>query len=144
LKLILDTMLGDLVVWLRILGHDATYWRRNGASLLDEALAKGSVIVTRNSKLHQKARKAGARSVLLPMCKTSEALVLLAADTGLSTDFHPENTRCPKCNTQLDQISEEPRRWRCSGCGKEYWIGRHWRNIDKFLNEVRAGRERVK
>lgn len=62
-------------------------------------------------------------------------------------------SRCSKCNYELKSVKKEsvinkiPLRsatnfkkfWQCTNenCGKIYWIGRHWGDINEILNKVR-------
>ena len=136
--ILLDAMLGHLLSWLRILGHDTIYLtsEEDDKKLLREAMESGRVLVTRDSRLHERALRHGVKSIYLPFTDTVEALTHLAKELGLRVSFDEDNTRCPECNTQLIKTSTQPKRWRCPGCGKEYWIGGHWRNISRVLREV--------
>jgi uncharacterized protein with PIN domain len=127
-------MLGNLLTWLRLLGFDTLYWiGKHDIEMVEKAMSEDRTIVTRDSRLHKKAEKSGAHSILLPTSETLEALKYIKAVTGLRMEFSPSSTRCPKCNSLLELVSESPFRWSCRGCGKEYWVGRHWRNISKTL-----------
>ena len=139
MKIILDAMLGHLLSWFRILGYDTTYWPsgENDDSLIKEASSSNRVIITRDNLLFQKASRQGMRCVYLPTYDTVEALAYLVKALGIEVRFDEDETRCPECNEKLTKISVNPKRWRCGGCGKEYWIGGHWRNISRILEEVR-------
>lgn len=140
LRFVLDTMLGNLLTWLRLLGFDTIYWRGSrDSSLIDEALNGGRTILTRDGQLHRRAVKSRASSILLPTSETLEALKLVQSALGVRLAFNPANTRCPKCNEKLDLVSENPLRWVCRGCGKEYWVGGHWRNISRVLSALSGG-----
>ena len=65
----------------------------------------------------------------------------------------PFQSRCSKCNYELKSVKKETvidkiplksatnfkKFWQCTNenCGKIYWIGRHWEDIKKILQEVR-------
>ena len=136
--ILLDAMLGHLLSWLRILGYDTIYLtsEEDDKTLLREAIKSRRILVTRDARLHERALKHGVKSVYLPVSDTIEALAHLAKELNLRVRFDEDNTRCPECNAQLVKISNQPKRWRCPGCGKEYWIGGHWRNISRILKEV--------
>ncbi|MEM1946049.1 MAG: Mut7-C RNAse domain-containing protein [Candidatus Caldarchaeum sp.] len=134
MRFFLDTMLGHLVTWLRLLGYDTVYNR----SLRDEeaiaaAKAEGRVFVTRDRNLAQKSRKIGVQTVLLETTDTVESLRIISKTVGISLAFEEERSRCPECNSVLAKVSVNPVKWSCPYCGKSYWIGRHWRNISKTL-----------
>jgi len=139
LKLLLDAMLGHLLSWLRILGYDTLYWTSelDDDQLVEEARRDDRIIITRDVKLCHKAQKEGIKCIILKTYDTVEALAHLAETLGIRTEFNEDETRCPECNTLLTKTSIEPKRWLCSGCGKEYWIGGHWKNINRILSEVR-------
>ncbi|MEM3032300.1 MAG: Mut7-C RNAse domain-containing protein [Nitrososphaerota archaeon] len=140
MKFILDTMLGNLLTWLRLLGHDTVYWRGSrDTDLIEAAVSEGRTILTRDSLLHRRALKWHASSILLPTSETLEALRLIQSMAGIRMTFNPASTRCPKCNERLEMTSENPPRWRCPGCGKEYWMGGHWRNIGIVLEVLSHG-----
>ncbi len=137
MKLLLDSMLGNLLTWLRLLGYDTEYWKHgDDEALIREALREHRIIITRDSQLYIKAVQAGLKGVIIESPDTVSALVQLAERIGIDVTFNPLNTRCPDCNTPLSLLKKTPNRWLCGGCGKEYWIGRHWRNIGKVLEEV--------
>ncbi|MDI9619761.1 MAG: Mut7-C RNAse domain-containing protein [Candidatus Nezhaarchaeota archaeon] len=158
-KLILDSMCGRLARWLRFLGFDVLYLREaDDDVLLSTASETGRVLVTRDEELYERAVKNGIESILLTSVdhveNMSQVLRGLEADVALP----PEETRCPLCNSPLLEVGpaealnflpsrEIARRygkfWLCDKCGKAYWMGSHWRNIEKILSEVRRNiRER--
>ncbi|GBC69223.1 hypothetical protein HRbin01_00919 [archaeon HR01] len=137
LKFILDTMLGNLLTWLRLLGYDTLYWHgERDDELLEVSRSEGRIIITRDRRLHSLASKSGAESILVVATETVEALKTLQEKLGLKMFFNPDKTRCPKCNTLLVKTSVTPQKWSCPGCGKTYWKGRHWKNIEKVLGEL--------
>ena len=139
MKILLDAMLGHLLSWFRILGYDTLYWPSEGCddALLKEAITSHRIIITRDSLLFQKASKQGVKCIYLPTYDTVNALAYLVKTLGIKLEFDENETRCPECNAKLTKISITPKRWRCTNCGKEYWIGGHWRNIRRILNEVK-------
>ena len=139
MRIILDAMLGHLLSWLRILGYDTLYWSSEGGDdeLLEEARETGRILVTRDSLLFRKASRQGVKCIYIPTYETVEALSHLFKALGTKPEFNEKETRCPECNNRLDKTSQNPTRWRCGNCGKEYWIGGHWRNISRILEEVR-------
>ncbi|MCC6053645.1 MAG: hypothetical protein LM569_05565 [Desulfurococcaceae archaeon] len=155
-RFIVDTMLGTLARWLRILGYDTVYYKNaEDWLIIRRAELEGRVVVTRDRALHNKAVRSGVRSIYIPDIDMSTRLAYLAvlADIRLHVDF--EKTRCPEDNTPLVKVSKEKVRdkvpeavyrvhddfWICEKCGKVYWVGSHWRMIEKILSEAR---EKVK
>jgi uncharacterized protein with PIN domain len=77
----------------------------------------------------------------------------LARTLGISLEIDMSATRCPECGSELHEISREEavstvpakslelydRFWRCTKgeCGKTYWVGSHWNQIRRTLEEAR-------
>jgi len=143
MKFYLDTMLGHLVTWLRLLGYDTEYTIKEmrDEEILMKALQEDRVLVTRDRTLAQRARKMGLKTILLETTDTVKSLRTIAQAVGIDLIFDKKNSRCPECNSKLNVVSETPPRWLCFGCGKEYWVGGHWKNIGKTLALLEAIRD---
>ncbi len=151
-KFIVDSMLGDLARWLRMLGYDTSYSRRfEDWRILHLAEKEGRIIVTRDRGLFIRARKKGLDAVLIfPEFTTEQSLARIAVKTGIKLSFDPERTRCPYCNVRLvkltraEALSLVPPRvvtayetfWRCPKCGRVYWKGSHWKTINEVLKKA--------
>jgi uncharacterized protein with PIN domain len=138
-----DEMLGSLARWLRIMGYDTRYERdSDDSSILERAKQDDRILLTRDKNL---AERAGQRGLYVDggylddqMRQVTRAFCL-AFDEALS--------RCTGCNGELVPIDREeaskgvPDRalrsneqfFRCSSCGKYYWKGSHWKNIQKKM-----------
>jgi uncharacterized protein with PIN domain len=137
MRFIIDTMLGNLVTWLRLLGFDTVYIKsRDDEEIILRALSEARVLVTRDKELAARSAKKGVVTVLLDPADTTTSLKSVGKMLGVKLGFDESRTRCPVCNEQLVKTSENPVRWRCPSCGKQYWKGRHWRNIGKVLTEL--------
>ena len=151
-KFILDGMLGKLSRWLRMLGHDVKY---TGAfdddALIEIATTERRILLTRDVELYQRATRAHAEVVLVDGTNEAERLGLLAMRFGLSLEFDPTISRCPKCNSGIGPAREEDVAWKippstrefhhhfweCPQCGKVYWQGAHWVRIARTLDEAK-------
>ncbi len=149
---IVDTMLGNVARWLRMLGYDTLYYRRiEDWRILRIAERDGRIIVTRDRGLHNRARRKGLRSILLEQDDMAERLAYIALLTGIRLYIDLDRSRCPVCNGELVRVSREavrgkvPRRvyerytgfWLCTRCGKVYWMGSHWEGIEETLRLAR-------
>lgn len=122
-------------------------------SLLHSSEAPGTVLLTRDEELHNRALGKKIRSVLV-LGNTEEArLAQLTRTLGISLEIEMSATRCPECGTELHEISKEDassavpvkslelydRFWRCNraDCGKTYWVGSHLKQIRHTLEEAR-------
>ncbi|MCS6784702.1 MAG: Mut7-C RNAse domain-containing protein [Candidatus Caldarchaeum sp.] len=127
-------MLGHLLTWLRLFGYDTIYVRNmEDYDIMSLCRDDNRVLVTRDRALAEKAWKNGLRVVLLDTVEKVECLLQIAKVVGVNMRFNPDNSRCPSCNALLTKLFQDPVRWVCKGCGKQFWVGRHWKNIDKVL-----------
>ncbi|MCL7387958.1 MAG: Mut7-C RNAse domain-containing protein [Thaumarchaeota archaeon] len=133
-KFLVNSMLGNLVTWLRILGYDTEYWKGDDKEMLEIAKKEGRIILTKDRGVARFAEKNGIPVLELMSSDVPEALATTAEAFGISLEFDRKRTRCPVCNTPLKSYGS---RWLCDKCGKEYWIGSHWVDISKRLSEAR-------
>jgi len=149
---VLDTMLGELARWLRLLGYDTLYSRvYTDTQILRIAEKTGRTIVTRDWGLYVRARKRGLRAVYIASDSVVERLAELAVKAGIRLDPDPARSRCPKCNARLVVVRDKekvrgrvpPRSFEtydvfyvCPRCGMVYWEGGHWKNIRRIAREA--------
>ena len=151
-RFIVDTMLGNVARWLRILGYDTLYRRDyKDWEILQIAKRDDRYIVTRDKGLHNRALNRGLKSIYLSIDDMAERLAYIAFITGIRLYVDLEKSRCPICNGELRRVSKDqvkdlvPHRvyrvyqdfWKCSKCGKVYWIGSHWIKIEEILSRAR-------
>jgi len=151
LRFIVDSMLGDVARWLRMLGYDTLYSKRyKDYEILRIAERDDRVIITRDLGLMRRAFKRGLKVVHIDTTDIEDALVTIALRTGIDVKFKENETRCPHCNTRLVVISKAEalslvppsvgakydKFWKCPKCGKVYWQGNHWKTINTILENV--------
>lgn len=155
ISFIVDEMLGRTARWLRILGFD-TEWagelRKNNEALdidtriIYVALMQNRILITRDKQLAQRAERYGVQTIILPanmnLLDRLTYIVYKIKEYGVSS--LPCISRCPLCNGELLQIDKRYVKkrvplgtyqkhkefWICAKCGKIYWKGSHWSNID--------------
>jgi len=154
LNFIVDGMLGGLARWLRMLGYETHYDAKTSDNkLLEELKMKAAILLTRDEELYHRAEKRKLTAVLVKGDNEEQRLGQLAKTIRIYLNIDMETTRCPKCGSQLHEISKEEvsnnvpanslelydKFWRCgnSGCAKTYWIGSHWKRIRQTLDEAR-------
>jgi hypothetical protein len=129
-------MNGDIARWLRLLGYDCVYCIDDGEAL-KEAEA-GRVLVTRDRALLEVAKARGLKAIDAGSGPIHEKLAELHRAGLIELRVNLSATRCPRCNGELTVSRRGSRKiWHCMECGKEYWIGGHWRNIAKVIKLAR-------
>lgn len=141
-------MLGTLAKWLRILGYDTLYDPGlDDHQLVRLARAEDRILLTRDRPL---ARRRGLRTLLIAGEGLDEQLRQVLVELELEPDR--AFSRCPVCNGLLEAISHEEARARvpayvarthtsfkhCSSCGRIYWPGSHWQQMEEHLSRLRA------
>ncbi|HIH01562.1 TPA: DUF5615 family PIN-like protein [Thermoplasmata archaeon] len=143
-RFVVDSMLGSLARWLRMLGYDTTYAKDlEDEDIVRLATDEGRTIVTRDREL---ALKPGA--ILID--EEELDLQLKAIHEKLSLTLDESAIRCSSCNGTLTDLPKEEASglvpegalesnevfWRCESCGKAYWRGTHWIGIMERLRRL--------
>ena len=139
-------MLGTLARWLRILGYDTIFDPAlDDHQLARLALAQDRVLLTRDRALSQKR---GVRTLLIESEQLDDQIRQVLADLQLEPGR--SFSRCPVCNELLEPIDREAAQNRvpayvarthetfkhCPGCGRVYWRGSHWQQMDEHLAQL--------
>ncbi len=138
-RLLLDAMLGRLVTYLRMCGHDVVYTMEqeieDDSEIRDLAVNENRVLVTRDRTL---ARSVDGAILLESRYIDGQLREVNAAGIDLSLD---EPSRCSECNGELQRVSEDASTpeytpdpdtepiWCCRSCGQIYWKGSHWDDV---------------
>jgi hypothetical protein len=140
-RLFADAMLGGLMRWLRILGHDTAYESHiEDEVLVRRCLVEGRVLLTRDRRLLEEWRikRALLISAEKPLEQLREVVTRLRLDCSARLFL-----RCTLCNSLVeaadrasvrgrvpDRIWQEQERFaRCTRCDRIYWEGSHTRRI---------------
>ncbi|MEM0365693.1 MAG: Mut7-C RNAse domain-containing protein [Acidilobaceae archaeon] len=153
IKFVVDTMLGDLARWLRIMGYDTVYSDNyNDKQIIEIALLGDRVIITRDKSLYIKARKASAKVILVESIDTREKIAEVAVKAKINISVDPDKSRCPECNGVLEKTNDKNRVkdrvppqalasyntfYICTKCSKVYWEGGHWINIRRLIENAK-------
>lgn len=143
-RFIVDSMLGSLAKWLRMLGYDTEYAK----DLDDDSIAKlaakeGRHILTRDRAL---ASQPGATMVEGDNIDSQ----LRVVNERYSLSLDEGAIRCSACNGALVDLPREEATgvvpegalkdndvfWKCTACGKAYWKGTHWLGIMERLRKL--------
>lgn len=145
-RFVLDTHLGRLAAYLRLLGFDTLY--RNDAT--DHELARlageGRILLTRDTGLLKHASVTHGYYVRETEPRRQAAEVVRRFQ--LERRIEPF-TRCLRCNEPLEPIEGDPpgsipagvrerhqQFWRCPGCGRHYWKGSHYQRMHAWVQAL--------
>ena len=145
MRFVLDSMLGKLAKWLRVMGYDSYYKKRYTLSEI-YSLSKDRIFITKNTKL---AMRIGG--ILLRKNNVEEQIEELKRYIELKPDPRNWFSRCIVCNTEL--ISADPDDAKesvpeyvyienkdkikfCPTCNRFYWPGTHKERMVKKLKEL--------
>jgi uncharacterized protein with PIN domain len=151
LKFIADEMLGRLTRWLRILGSDVLYLNVSDDELLLMTKKEKRTLLTRDITLFKKAVKHNIAAHLVQGNTCIDRLVDIRKNFCIELQIDTTISRCPVCNSLIkpvekSEISDRVHSgtlnnynsfWECFNCGKVYWQGRHWNNIQQVLEKVK-------
>ncbi len=152
-RFIVDTMLGDLAKWLRILGYDTLYSRNYTDSQIVRIASKSRrIIITMDRGLCIMANKKGVPCISIESYDIRERLAEISVKANIPLVADPSRSRCPVCNGVLKPVYDKsvvkdrvpPKAleshkvfYVCTRCGQVYWEGSHWKNIKRVLEEAR-------
>jgi uncharacterized protein len=145
-RFVLDVMLGSLARWLRRLGYDTDYVNdRDDPELARVARAEQRILLTRDREL---AGRRGVRSLLIESTDLDNQLVQVVSAYPLPDGERQQ--RCSLCNAVLvtpthQEVQPEVPPYvyrhyrqfrRCPSCGRIYWQGTHWQNMQDRLHQM--------
>ncbi|MDD3399005.1 MAG: Mut7-C RNAse domain-containing protein [Candidatus Methanomethylophilaceae archaeon] len=145
MRFICDEMFGSLARWLRIMGHDVLYLRDvDDDAIIDAAHRQDRFILTRDKDLNRRYPRS------LYINENDLEKQLRAVMDSLNLESHPENSRCTVCNGKLSKVhsaevqdmvppftlQNQDEFFLCQECGKVFWKGSHWQQIESFLDAV--------
>lgn len=148
LRFVLDTHLGQLATYLRLLGFDALY--RNDfddAELAQISATENRILLTRDRGLLK--RKCVVYGYCVRVSEPRQQLIDLLRRYRLIDAVQPWR-RCLRCNgllrttakaTILDQLEPKTRLFyddfqQCDTCGQVYWQGSHHARMEAFVTEI--------
>jgi len=142
-KFIADVMLGKLAHYLVFAGFDCDYHRHiEDEELSRRARDEDRILLSRDRALIQQ-HSPPSKSYLIESAKLKLQITNLFEHFNLTVDEDRIFSRCPQCNTSLeeiekaeiiDQIPRETRQWIdsyliCPDCDKIYWKGSHYEDV---------------
>ncbi|HYK90187.1 MAG TPA: Mut7-C RNAse domain-containing protein [Acidobacteriota bacterium] len=147
-RFVLDSHLGRLAVYLRMLGFDTLYRSDYGdGELARICVEERRVLLTRDRGLLMRA--AVTRGYFVRQRSWRQQLIDVIRRFDLAACTAPL-TRCLRCNEPLEAVTREAvadrvpprsrehcdRYWQCRGCSRLYWNGSHYRRMLQFAEQV--------
>jgi len=144
-RFVVDSMLGKVAKWLRILGFDTIYERLERQEQIEAYRQKGFLLVTRTQ------RWCGQPGVFCPVANDPrEQLREVVYSVPISESEARPLQRCIRCNRLLERISRETAFdyvpdyvfetstvfYRCGNCQKVYWRGSHPKRMMERLELI--------
>ena len=147
-RFVADAHLGALARGLRLLGFDTLF--RNDftdAAIVQVAEQQRRIVLTRDRRLLM--RRTVTHGLYLHALRPKAQLHEVIQRLDLRRSAHPF-IRCLRCNALLEAVDKqvvvvqlEPdtarsqqRFWRCTGCGRFYWQGSHYRRMRRLVQEL--------
>ena len=155
LKFIVDTNVGKLAKWLRIMGYDTLFFNgSNDSRMVAIALAEERVILTKDTQImKRRVVTSGRLKAILIQSDEPELQVHQVIDSlHLDCRFKPF-TICLECNQPLLEKSKQQVKdlvlpyvfqtqnqyMECPSCHRIYWRGTHWQAMTKKLRKWSTG-----
>jgi len=144
---VVDSMLGKLAKWLRILGYDSVFVHdADDDELVRLAVQEDRILLTKDRTLAER-RMVRGRCVFVSEEGTGAQLRQVIRELSLKADDSRLFTRCSVCNSEIvdapkESVREEAPPYvfrtqeqfgRCSGCGRLYWRGTHVEHVLEAL-----------
>jgi len=141
---VVDSMLGNVSKWLRILGYETLFLKiPSDEALLRLSQENDRILLTSDEELFKKAKSRGIATIFInPNLSLKDKLIKVFKESNLQPQLN--NTRCTVCGGELSKVEINELKeflfasdfWVCKRCGKLYWKGSHWKNIMKMYDEL--------
>jgi uncharacterized protein with PIN domain len=155
-KFIVDSNVGKLARWLRMMGYDALFYQDiDDDKMVKIALSQDRVVLTRDTQIMKRKVVVNGRvkAVLITDDNPRVQLRYLVKQLGLNYEMKPFSL-CLECNANLLKRAKDEVRDRvppyvsktqdvymeCPMCHRIYWQGTHWeamcRELERLTSEV--------
>ena len=155
-RFIVDSNVGKLAKWLRMLGYDAVFFEGDDdAYMIDRALKESRVILTRDTQIMKRGVITGGRLKAILIDSDEPESQILQVIEALHLDFQSRTfTICLECNQPLEERSKEEVKehvppyvfktqtqyMECPVCHRIYWRGTHWQAMLRKLERLTRSR----
>jgi len=150
-----DSNVGKLARWLRIMGYDTRFFDGgDDSAMVATALAEGRVILTRDTQIVKRrvVTTGKLKVVLLQSDEPEQQMRQVIGALELDSQFQPF-TLCLECNQPLlarskseveDRVPPyvfrtQSQYMECPACHRIYWRGTHWQAMARNLEHFKPG-----
>jgi hypothetical protein len=148
-RFIVDVNLGKLALKLRLLGFDTLFSNSfKDHEIISISLNEKRIILTRDKGILK--QNSVTHGYWLRNDNPKKQLYEVVNRLQLQNSFRPFS-RCTHCNSKLietdkerlngiipdDTLSYYNQFWECTGCGRIYWKGSHFRHIFKWIEKLK-------
>ena len=153
MRFIVDSMLGKLAKWLRMLGYDTEFIRdTDDDELVRIAVREDRLLLTRDTRLCNR-RMVRKRCVFVDWGSTAAQIQQVFQALNLQVSENSLFTRCTICNGEIVPIAKDVLEERvpsyvfktqeeygyCEHCDKMYWRGTHIQHVLEALKKNNPG-----
>ena len=152
MRFIVDANAGKLVKWLRLLGHDASFFDGvDDRELISTALKEARVILTRDTHIMEWGivSKGQVEAILIHDDNDELQIRQVISELNLKTESRPF-TICLECNEPLHHVDKavvengvppyvyqtQDQFVECPKCYRIYWRGTHWQSMLEKLEKL--------
>jgi hypothetical protein len=156
IKFMVDSNVGKLAKWLRMVGYDALFLNNiDDDKLIAIALKEGRVVLTKDTQLMRRrvVTNGELRIVLIRDDDPKKQLYQVVKMLSLDCQFK-QFTRCLECNQKLvpknkPEVQDlvppyvfytQDQYMQCPSCFRVYWRGTHWQRMKKELEKLAGER----
>lgn len=150
-KFIVDTNVGKLAKWLRIMGYDTLFFNgSNDSRMVAIALAEGRVILTKDTQIMKRGviTRGQLKAILIQSDQPEQQMQQVVDSLHLDCQFKPFSV-CLECNQPLVEKDKEQVKdlvppfvfktqnqfMECPSCHRIYWRGTHWQRMREKLSK---------
>ena len=144
-------MLGKLSRFLRFLGYNTLYRTEESVEdMLEISTKEERIVLSQARQVVALCKKRNIQALSMPTTNINDQLMKLKTNLNISFSIPPAEMRCSMCNGNLnrkdkdDIIESIPEGtakfydvfWQCSLCNKVFWMGSHWEEIKKIIENI--------
>ena len=154
-KFIVDSNVGKLTKWLRMMGYDTLFFNgSNDSGMVATALNEGRVILTRDTQIMKRrvVTSGQLKAILIQSDEPERQMQQTINTLNLDCQFRPFAI-CLECNQPLLERSKQQIKdlvplyvfqtqsqyMECPACHRIYWRGTHWQAMIRKLERFMTG-----